>query len=378
MTNLPITASTPQTSAPGKKPSGSAETADAQNSQPFGAVLARQIGTPALKGAKADDRLAVELAAQTVAEATDVRKEDKTAAEAAFDLRAAPPTDLPSEMLAALMPQALNTAVTTSAPAGTRTDGPASAPADVSGIPPRKPDLAAGIQTAATAQTAPPAVAEPQGGERAAFAAALVQAGTAASQETGAVLREAGIAAAATSAAAVSAAAQQANTAVPAAVQSAVASIVAPALQTSQLTVSTPVNQARWGDEFSQKITWLASGKVDQSAELHLNPPQLGPLDVVLKVSGDQATALFTSPHAAVRDAIEQALPRLRDMLADNGITLGNTTVSDQAPREQGKPDAQRSPGSADNDQRDTAATGGTATRVSPISRHNGIVDTFA
>jgi flagellar hook-length control protein FliK len=100
----------------------------------------------------------------------------------------------------------------------------------------------------------------------------------------------------------------------------------------AQVTINTPVSHEKWGDEFNQKITWLSNQK-EQTAELHLNPPQLGPMDVVLKVSGDQATAFFTSPHAAVREAVEQALPRLREMLADSGIMLGNATVSDQAPR---------------------------------------------
>ena len=101
-----------------------------------------------------------------------------------------------------------------------------------------------------------------------------------------------------------------------------------------QLAVNVPLTQNAWADDFSQKITWVAT-QHGQSAELHLNPPQLGPLEVLIKVNGDQATALFTSQHAVVRDAIEQALPKLREMLADNGIMLGNATVSDQSPREQ-------------------------------------------
>ena len=101
-----------------------------------------------------------------------------------------------------------------------------------------------------------------------------------------------------------------------------------------KLAVNVPLTHNAWADDFSQKITWVAT-QHGQSAELHLNPPQLGPLDVLIKVNGDQATALFTSQHAAVRDAIEQALPKLREMLADNGIMLSNATVSDQSPREQ-------------------------------------------
>jgi flagellar hook-length control protein FliK len=130
----------------------------------------------------------------------------------------------------------------------------------------------------------------------------------------------------------------QANVAALASLQSPAANAAAPAIQPVQMTINTPVNQRKWSDEFSQKITWLASSNnQNQTAELHLNPPKLGPLDVVIKVSGDQATAQFTSSHAAVREAVEQAMPRLREMLADSGITLGNATVSDQAPRDQGQ-----------------------------------------
>ena len=143
------------------------------------------------------------------------------------------------------------------------------------------------------------------------------------------------------------------------------------------LTINTPVNQPAWGDEFGQKITWMANQR-NQSAELHLNPPQLGPLDVVLKMNGDQATAMFTSPHAAVRDAIEQAIPKLREMLADNGIMLGHTMVSDHTANNR-QDNAPRKPQG-----RETTAEGINEggklqeARVTGISRHNGMVDTFA
>ena len=143
----------------------------------------------------------------------------------------------------------------------------------------------------------------------------------------------------------------------------------------AQAVINTPVTHDAWGDDFNQKITWLAT-QHEQSAELHLNPPHLGPLDVVLKVSGDQATAMFPSPHAAVRDAVEQALPRLREMLADNGIMLGNATVNDHSPREQPREDGSL-PGRAS----DVAATGSSihvGGAIAPVRRHQGMVDTFA
>ena len=147
----------------------------------------------------------------------------------------------------------------------------------------------------------------------------------------------------------------------------------------SPVSIATPVTQAAWADEFSQKITWIATQHT-QSAELHLNPPHLGPLDVVLKISGDQASAIFTSPHAAVRDAIEQALPKLREMLADNGIMLGNAMVSDQATKNGQDNSSHKTPREMPASLSDAAteATRIQETRVSSISRHNGMVDTFA
>jgi flagellar hook-length control protein FliK len=81
-----------------------------------------------------------------------------------------------------------------------------------------------------------------------------------------------------------------------------------------------------------------------------------------------------------VRDAVEQALPRLREMMAESGIMLGNATVSDQAPRgRQGDNDNKSSNSrTAIGRVSDASRAVNQNVRISPISRHNGIVDTFA
>lgn len=145
----------------------------------------------------------------------------------------------------------------------------------------------------------------------------------------------------------------------------------------SPATINTPVNHANWGDEFSQKITWIANQQ-NQSAELHLNPPHLGPLDVVLKMQGDQATATFTSPHAAVREAIEQAMPKLREMLADNGIMLGNAMVNDQSAQKNHDNTARKSQARSNASDGDLDVAAIQESRTTTIPRHQGMVDTFA
>lgn len=371
MTNLPITTSTAQTAASPSQTSNTSETGDAQNSQPFGEVLARQIKDPSAKDAKANDKPGTGALLHQVTDSGISKKDIAEIRNDAPDTRKTSPVApdntaaLPTDMLAALMPQVLNTAAASSA----KPENSASTAQDKLGIATLKANIGATAQAGA-ADTTAVANRSAQVKEQS-FAAALDES---ASRTPGGIELNA-----ATQAAIAASAVPKSDAGAIASLQNTAASIAAPAIQPVQVTINAPVTQDKWGDEFSQKITWLASSNKDQTAELHLNPPQLGPLDVVIKVSGDQATALFTSPHAAVRDAIEQAMPKLREMMADNGIMLGNATVSDQTPRDQGQSGAQRSSVSPINDIRNSpAGTGNSTVRVSPISRHNGIVDTFA
>lgn len=97
--------------------------------------------------------------------------------------------------------------------------------------------------------------------------------------------------------------------------------------------IDTPIGTPEWPAEFTQKIVWLA-GEKQQVAELHVNPPELGPLHIRLVTDEAQASAVFASSHSEVREAVEAALPRLREVLADSGITLGNASVTSDSPRD--------------------------------------------
>ncbi|MDP1594629.1 MAG: flagellar hook-length control protein FliK [Gallionella sp.] len=146
----------------------------------------------------------------------------------------------------------------------------------------------------------------------------------------------------------------------------------------SNNTVTTPLGHSAWPAEFSQKVSWISTQK-NQVAELHLNPPDLGPINITLKISDNQATALFTSPHSAVRDAIENAMPKLRESLADNGIMLGQATVSDQTPRDSSAHYMnQRANSRTMTD--DTATPESALTNLPQMTtrQHKGMVDTFA
>ncbi len=94
----------------------------------------------------------------------------------------------------------------------------------------------------------------------------------------------------------------------------------------SVLPVHTPVNAHGWDGEVGDKLVWMI-GRQEQRAELVLNPPQLGRVEVSLTMSAGQTSALFVSANPAVRDALEAAMPRLREILSDAGVTLGQTQV---------------------------------------------------
>jgi flagellar hook-length control protein FliK len=73
------------------------------------------------------------------------------------------------------------------------------------------------------------------------------------------------------------------------------------------------------------------------SASLKLSPEHLGPLEIQISVQDDRATVWFGAAHAETRTALEQALPRLRELLQSQGLSLTDAGVFKEPPREQAK-----------------------------------------
>jgi len=136
-----------------------------------------------------------------------------------------------------------------------------------------------------------------------------------------------------------------------------------------------------WEDAFSQKVVFLTNAH-QQTAELTLNPRDLGPLQVVLQVADNHAHALFVSQHAQVREAVEAALPKLRDALEAGGLGLGSASVSDGFARQNGQQDARS--GNGGNGRGRGGIGGGSSddavisTSTVGVRRQVGLVDTFA
>lgn len=94
-------------------------------------------------------------------------------------------------------------------------------------------------------------------------------------------------------------------------------------------TIQAPLRSPAFANEFGDRLVWMVNRHV-QSAELTLNPPQLGAVEVRLSMHGNEAGAQFYSANPQVREALDQAMSKLREIMAGAGITLGQATVSDQ------------------------------------------------
>lgn len=128
-------------------------------------------------------------------------------------------------------------------------------------------------------------------------------------------------------------------------------------------------------DGFGSRIAWLADQKIGH-AEIRVTPDHLGTIDVRLQLDGNRVNAEFNSAQAEVRHALESSLPRLRDMLGQQGLQLGHADVGQRQPGQQQAP-ANGQPGPLGGDGADSAShagwTPGPAVRAS-----RGLLDEYA
>ena len=142
--------------------------------------------------------------------------------------------------------------------------------------------------------------------------------------------------------------------------------------------INTPVRDHSWGERIGERVLMMA-GKHLQSAQIRLTPADLGPVRVHVSVDEGSTNVSFHVQHTLTREALEQALPRLREMLSDSGLSLGQASVNDSG---------------VSTGNQDQGSAGGSSTRAgdspdrSPIHDEprarqkvvirNGLIDTFA
>ncbi|OOG26216.1 hypothetical protein B1C78_05145 [Thioalkalivibrio denitrificans] len=137
-----------------------------------------------------------------------------------------------------------------------------------------------------------------------------------------------------------------------------------------------PMHQPGWDRALGDRVQWMVRENI-QVAELRLNPPNLGPIEVRLHVEGDRTHVNFLAPQAAVREAIDAALPRLRELFAEGGVQLGDVTVSHQDARQAGGDAGQDAGHRGESGSVDDEGEGAMAQSDAP-RRGAGLVDYYA
>ncbi len=125
--------------------------------------------------------------------------------------------------------------------------------------------------------------------------------------------------------------------ATPSALQPMVSSATATATPAANAAIATPhtallnaqLGTSEWQHALGQQVT-LMTRNGQQTAELRLNPEALGQVHITMKIDDNLAQMQFVSPHSHVRAALEAALPTLRTQLAESGIQLGQSDISNQ------------------------------------------------
>lgn len=131
-----------------------------------------------------------------------------------------------------------------------------------------------------------------------------------------------------------------------------------------------------FGEELAQKMS-LFVGKGLQSAQLILNPAELGPLEIKLHLHKDQAQIQVQSSVPMVRELVEASAQRLRDMLAEQGVELSRFDVGARhSGQEQGNNGQGREAGGSAGEPGDETASGSTAQTL--VLKSDQLVDFYA
>jgi len=104
-------------------------------------------------------------------------------------------------------------------------------------------------------------------------------------------------------------------------------------MQDNQINVSDLENlppvpvQQNFEEVMTERVLWLVKADI-QSAEISLDPPELGPIQIKINIQNQEANIGFQSNVAEVRDLLSESVYRLKEMLESEGLNLGNVDIS--------------------------------------------------
>ncbi|MCC2615150.1 flagellar hook-length control protein FliK [Aestuariibacter halophilus] len=127
--------------------------------------------------------------------------------------------------------------------------------------------------------------------------------------------------------------------------------------------------------QMADKVRWMVNAQ-NMQADIRLDPPELGSMKVRINVSGESATVNFVVQSQQAREVLEQATPRLKELLEEQGIQLGQSSVEQE---QQGNEANEGQMAGGDGlGQGDDGLEEGAGMREQSIPRvHNGLIDYF-
>ena len=142
--------------------------------------------------------------------------------------------------------------------------------------------------------------------------------------------------------------------------------------------INTPVRHPQWGQALGQRVVVMANQKI-QEAKITLNPEKLGPVQIKLHMDKDQQVHVsMLAQHGTTREAMQDAIPKLKEMLEQAGIAFGSMDVGDQRDFDQAKEESASeksalkasSPSALDDEKEDKT--------VLVQTKNNNLVDYYA
>ncbi|WP_022965848.1 flagellar hook-length control protein FliK [Denitrificimonas caeni] len=113
------------------------------------------------------------------------------------------------------------------------------------------------------------------------------------------------------------------------------------------------MQQPGWSQQVTDKVMWMSSQNL-QSAEIKLDPAELGRLDVKITINQEHTQITFNSAHAGVRDSLESQMYRLREMFAQQGMQDVDVNVADQSHAQQDSRERSAGQGRLEDDAENT------------------------
>ncbi|MBK0028294.1 flagellar hook-length control protein FliK [Stenotrophomonas sp. S48] len=164
--------------------------------------------------------------------------------------------------------------------------------------------------------------------------------------------------------------------ALPAALQDLKAALASTPVFNGEPTPTPVLGDDGFDQAIGARVGWLADQKIGH-AHITLNPEDLGPVDVRLQMNGDKVHASFSSPHVDVRQALESSLPRLRELLGEQGFQLAHADVGHRNSGDGGT--SGQSTGSGNGRIGDgEPSLGDTTVSAAQLIRQRGLLDAYA